>query len=221
MQTRYAKQVNDAKTFWADCERDLTVFVTRIEDLRKHQEKLEKAIALENDPTVIARRKKVEAILFEAETQLQQCDYEKAMAHYEEAIKLSVEEVTAQDKLKAILTEVRKRWTIKDAEHATARRFIYESWGKLEKLKEIREQLPAARKAFEKCKAVDDRISITKMHLLAAPVLESFTKRLKDAVEAATEDEDREVLRPYLKVNEDLNLLLQNVGEYLGVGRKK
>jgi len=82
-------------------------------------------------------------------------------------------------------------------------------------LQDVRDQIPNGRKAFEKCKAVGDRLSVNKMHIAGVEVATRFGDELKKLLDTATEEEDKKTLEMYQKVNEDLQKLLKDVQDWL------
>jgi hypothetical protein len=86
----------------------------------------------------------------------------------------------------------------------------------------VKENLPAARKAFEKCKAVGDRGTLLKMHTTAPGVSQRYEESLKALIAEAGDDPDKKSeLQAYLKVTEDLDKLLGELGPTGGAGAPK
>jgi tetratricopeptide (TPR) repeat protein len=198
------------------CDTDLRALEQRARQLRTHMDDLKNVIRLENDPNVLAQRKNIEGMLVEAKGHITKADYDQAIAKYEEALKLVENDPTIKAGLQMGLDGLKKDWEIKDADHGTARKFIYETWVKLEKSPEVRERLAEARKAFEKCKAVNDLVSLRKMYLTAPQVLERYSDNLKMLADTAMEDEEKQALLVYVKVTEDLTQLVTDVGKAIG-----
>src|SRR4029079_1548386 len=106
------------------------------------------------------------------------------------------------------IDELKKIWAPKNAEHAAARKFIYETWANLTKPNDIQEAMPTARKALETCKSAGDRISLLKMYMSGPQILERFAEELKRLADEAADDEDRKKLAGYERLRGDLEDLL-------------
>lgn len=198
------------------CTAELRALDQRTQELRTHVQNLKEVIRLENDPMAVAQRKNIEGLMLDAKLLVGKGDYDPAIAKYEEALKLAENDVGAKAGLQQLLATLRKEWELKDAEHGIARKFIYESWVKLEKAPEVRERLAEAKQAYEKCKAVGDMVALRKMYLTAPQVLERYSEHLKMLTESAVEDEDKQALQGYLKITDDLQQLVADVGKAIG-----
>ena len=86
----------------------------------------------------------------------------------------------------------------------------------MEKPADVRDALQQARKAVAKCKAVGDRFTLNKMYTVAPQVAARYSERLKEMIDAATEDEDRQALAQYVTVSRELEDLLTALGKELG-----
>ena len=196
-------------------EADLAALESRTKELKLHLSKLRDVIRAESDPAAAAGAKTVQALIYEAELLVGQADYDPAIAKYEEAVKLA-EGDQAKANIQTVIDALKKVWTLKDDEHGVARKFVYEEWVKLEKPSDVRDKLDAARRAVDKCKAVGDRVTLLKMFRTGPQVADRFAAALRKLEESATEDEDRQALRGYIKVSEDLQALLADVGKAVG-----
>jgi tetratricopeptide (TPR) repeat protein len=197
------------------CEGDLKVYQDKNQELLAHLEKLKEVIKIENDPKTAAKRKEVEGLLLEAKLLKQQAEYDGAIAKYEEAIRKTEGEESAKAELQKTVDAMKQEWATKDAPHRDARKFIYDVWAKLDRPQDVRDRLPEARKAFEKCKAIGDRIALLKMATASPQVLERYAEGLKKLIDDAKEDEDRKALEGYPKVSEDLEKLANEIRDAL------
>jgi hypothetical protein len=175
---------------------------------------LREAIKRDNDPTVVAARKTLQQLILDADLLVERFEFEQAIAKYEEAQRAAATEPAARDEVEKRLEKVRKLWgPAKDAEHTEARKFVFEVWPKLEKPADVKEQLPAARRALEKCKAVADRGALLKMQATAPGVSQRYEEALKAVVTEAGDDPDKKTeLESYLKVTQELEKLLADLG---------
>lgn len=198
------------------CEGDLLALETKTRELRTHLVQLKDVIRIENDPAAAALHKKIQAALLEAETAVKAFDIDQAIARYEEALKLAADEPMTRAAIEKALTDLRAAWQTKDAEHAAARKFVYDVWAKLAKPGEVRDALPEARRVIARLKAVGDRFTLGKMYSVAPQVVERYKKNLTELYESAADDEDRQTLTQYAKVSRDLEELLTGLGKELG-----
>jgi hypothetical protein len=175
---------------------------------------LREAVKRDNDPNVKAARRTIEQLVLDAGLLVEKFEFDRAITKYEEAGRAAASEPAVREEIDKRLADVRKIWgPAKDAEHTEARRFVFEVWPKLEMPSEVKEQLPAARKALEKCKAVADRGSLLKMHANAPGVSQRYEESLKALLAAAGDDPDKKTeLEGYLKVTGELERLLADVG---------
>jgi tetratricopeptide (TPR) repeat protein len=216
-----AKALPGSPDVGGDCELQLGALRAKQDELRQHLDGLKVAIAEDADPAVQAKKKKLQDLVRAAELNAAQADYDKALKSYEEALAAAQDEPAAKQRIEMQYAELQKAWALKDAAHAEARTFIYDVWPKLGTPVDVRGKLPDARRAFEKCKSVGDRLSINKMQLASVEVAARFGDELKKLIDSAKEEEDRKALEEFQKVNEDLQKLLREVQDYLVAGMKK
>jgi tetratricopeptide (TPR) repeat protein len=223
LQARAVKEMPKAERFAGDCAQQLQILRAKQQELRQHLEDLRVSIAQDNDPLIQEKKKRVLDLIRSAELLVTQAEYDKALAKYEEAMAAAADEPAAKQRIEGAYRALKKAWEMPpgDAPHADARKFINETWPKLGALKDVRDQLPAARKAFEKCRAAGDRLAVNKMHLSAVEVVARFSDELKKLVDAAMEDEELKTVESYRKVSENLQKLLKDVQDYLLAGQKK
>lgn len=217
LRTRIAKDLPNAASLATDCDQQLLVLNSKQDELRQHLEALKVAIVQDNDPMVVEKKKKITDAIRRAELLASQAEYDDALKAYEDALLLVAAEPAIKERVEKAYQSLKQAWALKegDAEHAEARNFIWTVWAKLAALQDVRDKLPDARKAFEKCKAVGDRLSVNKMHLAGVEVATRFADELKKLLDTATEEEDKKTLEVYQKVNEDLQKLLKDVQDWL------
>ncbi len=198
------------------CETELRAFETRISDLAKHTEKLREVVRLENDPETVARRKKVESLLLEAKLLVEQAEIPQALTKYTQALNETMENEPVRKEISKILEDLNKDWKEKDATHATARKFIYEIWPKLETPQEIAEKLTEARRCFQICQTNADKYALRKMFLSGAVVAEKFAEGIKPLTMASAETEEELATRKRLQeAGESLQTLLTDLAKAL------
>lgn len=202
-------------------ETDLKALEGKTRELRQHVTRLKEVIRIENDPAAIAARKQIEGLLLDAKTHASKADLDKAIAKYEEALRVAGADPNAKTEIERALEELKKLWEVKGDAHAAARKFIYETWPNLEKPSDVQDALPAARRALEACKTAGDRIGMMKMYITGPQVLERFAETLKALADEAADEEDRRKLGAYEKVRGDLEKLLNDVGKEIGADAAK
>ena len=223
LKARAAKVLPKAELYANDCAQQVQILQARQKELTQHLESLRQSIAEDNDPKVQAKKRNLQNIVRDAELLAEQAEYDKALAKYEEAIAAAADEPAAKQRIDVPYQALKKAWRMKgaNAAHTKARSFIFETWPKLGALADIRDQLPAARQAFEACKAAHDRLAVNKMHLAAIGVATRFGDELKKLTDSAMDEEELKTLATYQKVNDDLRKLLGDIEIYLLSEQKK
>ncbi len=196
------------------CDSEINAFDARILDLAKHTEKLKEVVRLENDPDTIARRKKVETLLLEAKLLVEQADIPQALTKYDEALKQTMENEPVRAEIIKVVEEINKDWKEKDAAHATARKFIYETWPKLETPKEITDKISEAKRCFQVCQTNGDKYTLRKMFLSGVTVAEKFAEGIKPlSMIPAETDEELAIRKKYQEAGDALQALLADLGK--------
>lgn len=221
IQTR-AKDLPNGNTFARDCEQQLQILRVKQEELNKHLDDLRVAILEEKDPQVQEKKKKVQDLVRNAELLVTQAEYDQALAKYQEALAEVQNEPAAKERIEAIYQKLKNAWALRDgdADHAAARKFVYEVWSKLGTPQEVKEHLGTARLAFEKCKEVGDRLTLNKMNLSSVEITTRFGDELKKMIDATTDDDERKMLEMYEKVNDDMQKLFKDIQAYLLVKKE-
>jgi tetratricopeptide (TPR) repeat protein len=195
-------------------ETDLKSLEAKTRELRTHLTKLKDVIKIENDPATAAARKTIEGLRIEAESLTRNGDYEQAIAKYEEILKQPGLDPLVKDEFTKVIERMKAEWgEPRDADHAAARKFVYEVWAKLEKPADVQNALPEARRAVAKLKAVGDRVTLLKMHQTGPLVLQRFGEAL-DKMELEEEDK-----KAYMKLVDDLQALLTDVAKEVGADK--
>jgi tetratricopeptide (TPR) repeat protein len=116
---------------------------------------LQEIIKVENDP----RLQEWKTQANNASALEQQAEYKQALELYEKVLREG-----AQDpELTKYVEKLRQEWQPKSEEHRKAREFIYGPWARAEEITALKDNLPAARKAFEECRAVGDWRTVRKL----------------------------------------------------------
>jgi len=212
---RYAMEAPGG--LFGPCEVELRTLDAKTRDLRAHLHKLRDVIKVDSDPATAAARKTLEGMLLDAGAAAKNLDYDQAISKYEEALRQDGLSNSDKDDIEKLVTELKKKWELKDADHGAARKFVYDVWAKLENPADIKDAIPEARKAVAKCKAVGDKITLQKMHDTAPGVVQRYSENLSKLVDAAEGDPDKiAALEVYKKVNKDLEELMKEVRNEIG-----
>ncbi len=159
--------------------------------------RLEKTIADAASPQTQALVKILErARLLEGEA-----EYDQAIQLYEKVLADSPN----QPKGAQHLAKLKRAWAIKSAEHDQARRFIYQTWPRVEP-GELKSRLAQGRQALQTCQAAGDAMSLQR--LLSANVVHagSLKKRL-DVLKRQEGDDSRAEARTLAQVADALRQL--------------
>jgi tetratricopeptide (TPR) repeat protein len=166
---------------------DLSAGDTRLADVRKGRDELAKFIKeleenLKKENT--AEGQEARANYAQAQSFEKEGDYDRAIEMYEKVLAR-----TKDTKLQQRLDRLKKAWEPQGDEHRKARRFIFETWPKLE-LKELtKERIKEAEAALEVCRKVKDPFGPRKLLAVANQYLTQISKRLAE-LSADTNQED-------------------------------
>jgi tetratricopeptide (TPR) repeat protein len=183
------KEGFDPPGFWLDCERNLATLKGKQTELVDHVGKLREAIRIENDPAILAQRKKVQDLINEAELLVNQADFDAAIAKYEQAIK-ELGDTPAPEKLVSTLTKLKEGWAIKDPEHGKAREFLLGTWLKASTSSELTKHLTQAKRAGNKCKDVGDKLTLNRVSNFAPETLSKLDEEVKQLLNQDTAEAD-------------------------------
>jgi hypothetical protein len=191
------------------CVRGLERFKEVRKQLREYCDRLDDVIRKEHDPV----RKKLQELAATAQLREQEADYEKAIALYEEMVRLG-KGLPAVKPFEERLDKLKKQWKLKDEDHKKARDFIYNSWPKLSSAFDLKEHMAEAKKALAKCILVDDRL--TPERLLRANIdhANRLAKRL-EAVGNSDNPDDRSEGKAILEVRVDLEELTKQASNFI------
>jgi tetratricopeptide (TPR) repeat protein len=211
IKSRVERDLPGTKDFVKDCETQVAILKDKQVDLLDHLGKLKEAIAQENDPKIIGKRKEIQNNINKAELAAQQANYDDALMHYKAALD-AIEEPEAKTKLQATYDGLKKAWEIQDDAHRDARGFIYEVWAKIDSTQTLKDNLAKARQSFEKCRAVGDRLSLNKMRLAAADVLKPLIAEI-DKLNQSTDPDAAQSLMALKTVSDELEKLLGELSD--------
>ena len=113
---------------------------------------------------------------------------EKAIALYEESLKIKPDQPDVRSEYEAY----KKAWEIKGDRHRDARAFIFQQWGTLEG-DALESALPDAEKAFRVVRGVGDFISARKLFLVNLEHLQRLTAQLEGISADSSEDAQEQI----------------------------
>jgi serine/threonine protein kinase len=119
------------------------------------QAKQGEAIPVEKDP----RLQEWKEQMHKAKLLEEQAEYDQALELYEKVLK----EGAHDEEVRRHVEDLRRRWAMKSDEHRKAREFIYGTWARAEDVAAMKENLPAARKAFLLCREAGDVLTVRKL----------------------------------------------------------
>jgi tetratricopeptide (TPR) repeat protein len=166
---------------------DLSAGDARLADVRKGRDELAKFIKelaenLKKEDT--AEGREARANYAQAQNFEKEGDYDRAIELYEKVLAR-----TKDTKLQQRLDRLKKAWEPQGDEHRKARRFVFETWPKLE-LKEVtKERVKEAEAALDVCRKVKDPFGPRKLLSVANQYLTQISKRLTE-LSADTNQED-------------------------------
>jgi tetratricopeptide (TPR) repeat protein len=205
-----AKKVNqDLKTPIADGHlKQLEEYEQALEKFIVEQQKIEET---ENDP----QRKKWLSEIERAKLLEKELEYGKAIEIYEHIQQEGFKDAD----LDKHVEDLHKDWDIHNAEHEEARGFIYRVWPTLDSSR-LEENIPKARKAFQTCKNVRDRLGIRKLLRGTLAHADQMEKKLAELRPDLVLDDEKEALQ-LKKVSEQIVKLGEELQQYLNILKDK
>jgi hypothetical protein len=192
---------------------DLTVADGRLKkliagepDLKGYLDELEKIDAEERNPDRAEDKARVE----QAKLLVAQGELGRALEIYR-AVRARGHVEIPEAKIK----ELEALWEPKNDEHKKARDFIYKEWAKLDTAGLAR-HWDEAKKAFEECKKVGDKLGARKMLDLAIPHGVRVDKERATVRVGVTPEDEIKLLN---KVGADLKELVQEIDKFLKAGQ--
>jgi hypothetical protein len=137
-------------------------------------------------------------------------------AEAEEAIKLyeaTLKDNPNQPNVQARLDKLKRAWEIKSGDHAEARKFIFDTWGKLG-WEEIEKRLPEAEMSLAACESAGDFLSVRKLAKVNAEHLSRLDGALGQ-LSPMTSADDQQKAQQIKKAAEAIGGVKKKVGMYL------
>jgi hypothetical protein len=139
-----------------------------------------------------------------------EADFDVAINLYDQAIS----RYGSTPQLDKEFNDLKTAWALKnETTHREARRFIYDTWPKLASVDQIKKHIDPARRHFEECRKVGDRLAPRKLLVASVPHIQMLTK-LQAGLRPERQDE-RQRLEELQSVAAGLRLLLDDVNGYL------
>jgi hypothetical protein len=140
----------------------------------------------------------------------QRAEYAKALALYAEALAKYGRTPELEKEYQLLETA----WALKNKDaHFDARKYIYDIWPELKTPEQIRDNLPLARKHFEECQNVGDKLTPRK--LILGIVAHSQLLQNQAAGLRRDRQDDRNKMETLKSVSEGLRKLFDDVNVYL------
>jgi hypothetical protein len=192
-----------------------TVGQLRLKELREKRDKLKTFIATqetlikeENDP----KRKEILELVKQAQFHEGEKDFGEALDLYKKILDAGLKDPKLNDYVKHV-EKLEAGWKIKGPEHEDARKFIYETWPKLE-TDELKGGIPRARKALDACSKAGDKLSPQKLAKVAL-AHDGKLKQKKADLNPDLNPDDVKAAQAIEAVLDDLAKLLEEVNEVL------
>lgn len=175
----------------------------RRDDLKQSIERLKQA--LEEKP-----KQRALTLLYEQGNSHEQLfEIDEAVELYEKALSEGLDD----PKFRKKLDKLKKAWAIKDEVHGKARKFIKETWPKLESVAEINDRFNEADAAFQKCRAVGDYWTVGMLLKANIGQLNKLDKEL-DAVQKLANEDGKKAAEIIISLAEKLKKLTQDANGY-------
>lgn len=140
----------------------------------------------------------------------QRAEYAKALAMYAEVLA----KYGRTPELEKEYQDLETAWALKNRDgHFDARKYIYDIWPELKTAEQIRDNLPLARKHFDECKSVGDKLTPRKLIL----GIIAHSELLQNQALGLRRDrqDDRNKMETLKSVSEGLRKLFEDVNAYL------
>jgi hypothetical protein len=179
----------------------------RRDELQQYIGDLQKFIAEETDP----RRQHWGEMLAQAAHQEREAEFDAAIKLYQQVLAEAGDSPQVREKLDKLTRD----WTPpKNEAHARARKFIYETWPRLQTAAQIQAHLNEARKAFEACKENGDRLAPRKL-LKTYEAHTALLNKEVDALRPAEREDDQRTAETIVKLTPELKKFNEEVKGYL------
>jgi hypothetical protein len=178
-------------------------------ELKAFLDRLDKIDREEKDPR---RKRWLEQL--ETGRQLENAaEFDEAIALYRTMLKEGIDNADLRRQLEEKLRKLEAAWKPRGPEHARARALIYKVWPKLDNAG-LKARLPEARKAFEECKRVGDRVALQRLYKATEAHGHRLGKELS-TLNPRLKEEDEKPAELIKEINAGLAQLARDVDEYL------
>jgi len=142
------------------------------------------------------------------------CDFESAIALYEEALGIQADHPETRQHV----DRLKYSWRIKSPEHEAAREFVYREWSPAD-LTELAAKFPEAETAFGVLRSFGDQLTVRKlMKATLDHIIELGT--LIDRVGGYATDSDRAEIEKYAALTEQLRAFHERLAQYAREAQK-
>jgi hypothetical protein len=130
--------------------------------VRKTKIDLEQAIHAGATPAAERQRSGLRALVARADQEIQDADYDKALATLDEVLRQAGEWQEIQNRR----DELKRAWAIRSDAHRDARKFVYEVWSKAKTVEDIEKQFATARQSYATCKEAGDKLAPRRIYII-------------------------------------------------------
>jgi tetratricopeptide (TPR) repeat protein len=196
----------DAKLDLGDGERLLGALKKRGDELQSYIEGLDRALKEAKGE----RAQKLKADYAKARLLETQAEYQQALDIYNAILKDNPQETNVRDDRNRLA----KAWQLHGPAHEQARKFIYETWPKLD-LVGLQAEMKKAGEALAACKKAGDRLTPRKMLQASVTHAANLKKRL-ETVQRLDSEEGRAEAKRLVQVGQEFRSLLNELTAFVG-----
>jgi tetratricopeptide (TPR) repeat protein len=193
------------------CDRYLKEIRKRRDTLLKARDELEDVVKTEDSPEAKEKRETYVTLLQRAEALREDAEFEKVIETYEEILR----QFGDRAEVRRRLVELKAAWELKGEEHRKARTFVYGAWAGLKTYEDVRDNLPKARQAFEVCRGVGDRLTATKLFLVASTTATNLVLQRAEELGQSQSDGDEINLKQVQAVGSELQALVKDLQAFV------
>jgi hypothetical protein len=177
---------------------------------RKTKVDLEGAINAGATPEAERQRAGLRTLVARADQEVQDADYERAIATFEDVLKQSGDWPEIQTRLEGL----KRGWAIKSDAHRDARRFVYEVWSKATGVDHIERHMDRAKQSFAVCKESGDKFTPRRIYAVLIRAA-SWIDRRNEEMKGAEGDESARQAENLRKLSGQVKTLLGEVENYV------
>lgn len=183
----------------------------RRESLGKFESELKKVNDTESSAENQKKRDRFLELSHRAESQREEADFDGAIATYQQILT----EFGARPDIQRRHDDLKAAWQVKNEAHSQARQYAYGPWAKIERIDDVRDRLPEARRQFEVIRAAGDRLTALKFSLVASGTATDIVVRAYEELQQSQTDSDKINLKTIAQIRNDLQAFLGELSKFI------